>query len=119
VSGKSYTVHGHKGKQVRDQLHCDDVARLMLEFYERPRPGEVYNIGGGRENSISILETVDALAALGHRLTWGYSDKARKGDHVVYISNLTKVREHFPTWRIEHPLPGILEEIVTTKAARA
>ncbi len=119
VTGKPYTVYGYKGKQVRDQIHSTDVARLFLCFYERPRCGEVYNLGGGRANSLSILETIDALAGLGHRLNWTYSDRARTGDHICYISDLTKLRAHYPEWRLEYPLPRILEEIAARHRALA
>lgn len=116
VTGKPYTIHGYKGKQVRDQLHARDVASLFLEFYEHPRCGEVYNMGGGRENSISILETIDALAAVGHHLKWEYSEAARKGDHICYVTDLSKVRTHYPNWTIEHDLESILTEVVCAKA---
>jgi len=113
VSGKKYTVNGYKAKQVRDQIHSADVASLFLEFYKNPRFGEVYNLGGGRENSLSILETVDMLAAMGHKLNWDYKDQNRKGDHICYISDLSKLRAHFPNWKLEYNLPRILDEIVT------
>jgi CDP-paratose 2-epimerase len=112
VAGKRYTLYGYKGKQVRDQIHSHDVARLFLEFYRHPRAGEVYNLGGGRANSISILETVDALAGLGYRLEYDYKDENRKGDHICYISDLSKLRTHFPEWRLEYDLPRMLKEIV-------
>jgi CDP-paratose 2-epimerase len=111
VQGKPYTVLGYGGKQVRDQIHCRDVARLFLAFYETPRCGEVYNVGGGRQNSLSILETIDALAALGYPLHWTYEDTPRVGDHICYISDLSKVRRHFPTWTMEYPLTRILQEL--------
>ena len=112
VTGKHYRVYGYKGKQVRDQIHAADVASLFLEFYRSPRAGEVYNLGGGRANSLSILETVDALAAMGHHLSYEYCDENRKGDHICYISDLTKVRSHFPGWKQEYGLDRILGEIV-------
>src|SRR6185369_9164170 len=72
ITGRQYTIHGYQGKQVRDQIHCRDVARLFLEFHKRPRFGEVYNLGGGRQNSVSILETIDILAQLGFHLRYDY-----------------------------------------------
>jgi CDP-paratose 2-epimerase len=112
VSDREYTVHGYEGKQVRDQIHCRDVARLFQQFYTHPRCGEVYNIGGGRANSLSILETVDMLAELGFPLRHRYASANRVGDHICYISDLTKVRAHFPDWRIEFGLPQIVESII-------
>jgi CDP-paratose 2-epimerase len=112
VVGKEYTVFGYKAKQVRDQIHTSDVASLFLSFYRKPRIGEVYNLGGGRGNSISILETVDALAGMGYKLQWKYKDENRKGDHICYISDLTKIKSHFPDWELKYNLPAILSQIV-------
>jgi CDP-paratose 2-epimerase len=113
VRGEPYRVIGYKGKQVRDQIHCRDVARLFFEFYKRPRAGEVYNLGGGRENSISILETIDLLAGMGYPLNWTYDDTPRTGDHICYITDLAKVQAHFPAWRPEYSIAHILEQIVS------
>jgi CDP-paratose 2-epimerase len=112
VVGKHYTVYGYKGKQVRDQIHSSDVARLFLQFFARPRCGEAYNLGGGRANSLSILETVDMLAARGFSLDYEYKDQNRTGDHICYITDLSKLRSHFPEWRLEYDIPRILNEIV-------
>jgi CDP-paratose 2-epimerase len=119
VTGRPYTVYGYKAKQVRDQIHCRDVARLFLEFYKNPKQGEVYNLGGGRPNSLSILETVDMLAGMGHKLRYEYTPANRTGDHVCYISDLTKIRADFPGWRLEYDLPRIISEIVERYASRA
>jgi CDP-paratose 2-epimerase len=85
VSGKEYTIYGYQGKQVRDQLHSRDVARLFLEFFRAPAQGEVFNLGGGRSNSLSILETIDLLAAMGLTLRHRYDEQNRIGDHICYI----------------------------------
>jgi len=82
ITGREYTIYGYKGKQVRDQIHSCDVARLFLEFYQNPRPGEVYNLGGGRQNSLSILETIDMLERMGYRLRYNYNPTNRVGDQV-------------------------------------
>jgi CDP-paratose 2-epimerase len=118
AAGKEYTIHGYKGKQVRDQIHSYDVAHLFLEFFRAPRCGEVYNLGGGRANSLSILETVDALAAMGLKLRYSYQDTNRVGDHICYISDLSKVRTHFPKWKMQYDLPRILDEIAARHAHR-
>lgn len=109
--GQEYVVFGYKGKQVRDQIHCSDVAALFAEFYKHPRAGEVYNLGGGRQNSISILETIEALQQMGMTLRYSTKDENRIGDHICYISDLTKVHSHYPNWRQQYTLPVILEEI--------
>ena len=112
VLQKGYTIFGYKGKQVRDQLHSNDVARLFLSFFLRPRAGEVYNLGGGRDNSISVLETIDTLARMGYPLDYTYNDENRVGDHICYISDLQKIRSHYPDWSIEFTLPRIIEHII-------
>lgn len=112
VRAMPYAVFGFGGKQVRDQLHCDDVAALFLAFFEAPRSGEVYNLGGGRANSLSILETIAHLAQRGHRLDWHLAREARVGDHICYISDLGKIKSHYPAWRIEHGLANIIDQLV-------
>ncbi|HJQ83191.1 MAG TPA: NAD-dependent epimerase/dehydratase family protein [Candidatus Binatia bacterium] len=114
-AGGRYTIYGYKGKQVRDQIHSFDVIQAMWAFAQDPRPGEVYNMGGGRTNAASLMECVAKLEALtGRRLETEYVDQARKGDHICYISDLTKFRTHYPRWRITRSLDDILEELVRT-----
>jgi CDP-paratose 2-epimerase len=112
VTGRPYTIFGYKGKQVRDQIHANDVVQLFLHFFRAPRCGEVYNLGGGRQNSISILETIEVLDAIGCKLDYTYTDQQRTGDHICYISDLTKIRSHFPAWELEYDLPKILRQLV-------
>ena len=112
VTGRPYTVFGYQGKQVRDQIHASDVAHLFLDFFRKPRCGEVYNLGGGRQNSISILETMDVLADMGFKLNSTYKDQNRFGDHVCYISDLTKIHSHFPDWQLKYDLTRIFFELV-------
>jgi CDP-paratose 2-epimerase len=119
ATGKEYTIYGYKGKQVRDQIHSYDVAHLFMEFFRAPRCGEVYNLGGGRANSLSILETVDLLAARGLKLRYSYKDTNRVGDHICYISDLRKLRADFPNWKMQYDLQRILDEIVGRHAGRA
>ena len=116
VTGIPYTVYGYKAKQVRDQLHSSDVIGVFDEFIRHPRCGEVYNLGGGRENSASVLECITLINEIsGHQVEWTYEEKNRVGDHICYISNLQKLREHFPDWKIQRALPDIIEEIIQSK----
>jgi CDP-paratose 2-epimerase len=112
VKGIDYTIFGHKGKQVRDQIHSSDVISIFLEFYRAPRPGEVYNLGGGRRNSVSILETIQSLREMGFNLNYQLRQEGRIGDHICYISDLAKVRSHYPGWQPKHDLSAILSSIV-------
>ncbi len=116
ITGQEYKIYGYKGKQVRDQIHSRDVARLFLEFYKNPRPGEVYNLGGGRQNSLSILETIDMLAEIGFHLRYSYDPTNRVGDHICYVSDLRKIRSHFPHWQMEYDLPKIIHGIAERRA---
>jgi len=119
VTGGKYSVFGYKGKQVRDNIHSYDVVRAIEEFAAAPRPGEVYNLGGGRGNSISIIEAIAKIEALtGRTIHWHYVDQARKGDHICYISNLAKLKQHYPKWGITRGIDATLEEM-TASAQRA
>ncbi len=112
AQGQLYKVYGYKGKQVRDNIHSLDVARFIFAFWEQPRSAEVYNLGGGRANSVSILEAFDRAAALsGKKMNYEYLDQNRAGDHICYISDLTKMRAHYPGWAITKTLDSIFEEI--------
>jgi CDP-paratose 2-epimerase len=112
-------VFGYGGKQVRDNIHSLDVARFAQRFIEAPRPGEVYNLGGGRDNSCSILEAFTRVECLtGRPMEWKYVDRAREGDHICYISDLSKMQAHYPGWRIEKSLDTIFAEIVEGWMAR-
>lgn len=107
-----YSVFGYKGKQVRDNIHSYDVAQFIWEFIKSPRIAEVYNLGGGKENSTSILEAFERIESLsGKAMNWQYVDKARSGDHVVYYSNLDKIKNHYPNWKITKNLDLIFKEI--------
>lgn len=119
VRGEPYRVLGYKGKQVRDNIHCADVIAAFEAYRQAPRPGEVYNLGGGRGNSVSMLEAIDKVQALaGRTLQWTYDDTNRVGDHICYISNLGKLKSHFPAWGITHTLEAILEELVRSELSR-
>jgi CDP-paratose 2-epimerase len=113
LEGKKYTVFGYKAKQVRDNIHSLDVARFIWEFIQAPRSGEVYNIGGGKNNSCSMIEAFDKVAQLsGKKMQWEYSDKNREGDHICYYSDPSKMKAHYPNWDITKSLDDIFSEIV-------
>jgi CDP-paratose 2-epimerase len=119
ITGGTYKVFGYKGKQVRDNIHSLDVARFAERFIAAPRCAEVYNIGGGRGNSCSILEAFQRVEALtGKPMNYEYVDKAREGDHICYISNLDKLRAHYPGWDITKSLDDIFGEIVKSWEVR-
>jgi CDP-paratose 2-epimerase len=112
MEGREYKVYGYKGKQVRDNIHSEDVARFMYEFYQAPRCGEVYNLGGGKGNSCSILEAFEhAEAATGKKQAYTYVDQARAGDHICYYSDLRKMQAHYPNWKLQYNLRDIFTQI--------
>jgi CDP-paratose 2-epimerase len=120
LEGKLYRIFGYKGKQVRDNIHSLDVARFIEAFYLNPRCGEVYNLGGGRANSVSILEAFKLAEQLsGKPMQYEYVDKNREGDHICYISDLHKCRSHFPTWDISVPIKQVFEQICQAWQARS
>jgi CDP-paratose 2-epimerase len=109
---KSYRIYGYQGKQVRDNVHSYDVAKFIDHFIQSPRAGEVYNLGGGRDNSISILEAFNMIEGIsGKKMIFELLEESRKGDHLCYISNLAKIKAHFPVWRITKNLKEIFQEI--------
>lgn len=113
LEGGLYRIFGYKGKQVRDNIHSLDVARFIDEFIKNPRCGEVYNLGGGRGNSCSILEAFARVEALsGRAMRSEYVEANREGDHICYISDLSKMKAHYPGWEITKSLDDIFEEIV-------
>lgn len=112
LEGRTYKVFGYKGKQVRDNIHSFDAVQFMRTFVEAPRSGEVYNLGGGRANSISILEAFDLVAEIsGKKMLYDYVDDSRKGDHICYISDLAKMKRHYPGWTITKNLRTTFVEI--------
>ena len=119
LAGIPYRVYGYKGKQVRDNIHSHDVVRAIEEFAANPRAGEVYNLGGGRANSVSMLEAIARIEELtGRKLQWSYLEEARRGDHICYISNLGKLQNDYPRWKITRGIDAILEEIVASQRAQ-
>lgn len=120
ITEKQYTIFGYKGKQVRDNIHSVDVARFIQEFIKSPRVAEVYNLGGGKENSCSILEAFDMISAIsGKAMKYEYSDQHRIGDHICYYSDLSKMKAHYPGWDISKSLNTIFEEIYMSWMERA
>lgn len=115
VEEREYTIFGYQGKQVRDNIHAYDVARAIETFYEHPAPAQVFNLGGGRANAISILEAFDRAAQLtGKPMRYHYVDQARSGDHLCYISDLSHMRATLPGWDITRSLDDIFQEIVVS-----
>ena len=120
LEGRVYRIFGYKGKQVRDNIHSYDVVEFMRRFIESPRVGEVYNLGGGRQNSISILEAFDLISSIsGSKMNYEYVDQNRQGDHICYISNLDKMKAHYPGWRITKDLHTTFVEIHDSWLKRA
>ena len=115
ITGRKYMIYGYKGKQVRDNIHSYDLVNAFYHFFNSPRPGETYNIGGGRFANISILEAIDLCEELsGKKFNYEYVDKNRVGDHIWWISNASKFKSHFPEWQyrfnIEDTIKQIFEE---------
>ena len=120
LTNTKYNVYGYKGKQVRDNIHSLDVARFIAEFIANPRAGEVYNIGGGRANSCSILEAFAKIESIsGKPMIYEYVEQNRAGDHICYISDLRKMKAHYPEWDIRKSLDDIFREIYASWADRA
>ncbi|MFN7208621.1 MAG: NAD-dependent epimerase/dehydratase family protein [Planctomycetota bacterium] len=116
VHGKPYTIFGYGGKQVRDQIDSTDVIAALEAFSRNPRPGEVYNLGGGRANSASVLECIDWIEKLSpYRLEVRLSDQNRVGDHICYISDCRKLERDYPEWRVRIGLEQILHEMIQSE----
>ena len=120
LEGREYKLFGYKGKQVRDNIHSLDVARFMFEFYSAPRCGEVYNLGGGKANSCSLLEAFQLTEEVsGQKQKYTYVAENRIGDHICYYSDLRKMRAHYPKWDLSKTLNDIISEIVAAQKSRA
>jgi CDP-paratose 2-epimerase len=119
VTGEPYTVFGYKGKQVRDSIHSADLVRAFHEFFRNPGCGEVYNMGGGRGSNCSMLEAIGLCERItGKRLRSEYVEQHRRGDHIWWISDVSRFRSQYPEWRQEYDVPRILEEIHGFNAER-
>lgn len=109
---REYTIFGYKGKQVRDNIHSYDVARFIEEFIKAPRIAEVYNLGGGKDNTCSILEAFEIISSIsGKKMKYKYDETNRIGDHICYYSDLRKMKAHYPNWGITKDLRTTFEEI--------
>jgi CDP-paratose 2-epimerase len=113
LSRTPYTIFGYEGKQVRDNLHADDVAEFVLQFVENPKADAVYNLGGGYLNSTSILEAIDTVEGISTiKMQTNYTSHSRRGDHIVYYSDLRKVQADYPSWRVNWNLEKIIESLI-------
>lgn len=112
VSKKPYRIFGYKGKQVRDNIHSHDLVNAFMHFYRKPRHGEVYNIGGSRHSNCSMMEAIHKGEALsGNSLDFSYLEDNRIGDHIWYVSDVRKFQKHYPEWKYDYDIDGILGEI--------
>src|SRR3954447_7997607 len=118
--GIPYRVYGYKGKQVRDNIHAHDVCEAIMAFAAAPRPAAVYSLGGGRENSVSILEAIARFEELtGNTLRWEYVEQNRVGDHICYISDLSRFSADYPGWELTRSLDDLCAELAGVKAPAA
>ena len=112
ISGKKYMIYGYKGKQVRDNIHSSDLVEAFYNFYITPRYGEVYNIGGGRFANVSMLEAIKLCEEIcGKKLNHEYIDQNRSGDHILWISDVSKFKAHYPDWNLAYDIRHTIEEI--------
>ena len=112
ISGKNYKIYGYKGKQVRDNIHSYDLVNAFYHFFKAPRKGEVYNIGGGRFANVSILEAIDICERIsGKKVSYEYTDKNRVGDHIWWISDVSKFKSHYPQWQYKYGIEDMMRQI--------
>lgn len=120
VTGTPYTIFGYKGKQVRDNLHSDDLARAFWEVFRAPRSGEVYNIGGGTTANCSVLEAIALCQEItGREMVWSVDETNRTGDHIWYISDLGRFQAHYRSWSPGHSMESMTREIIDAIQDRA
>jgi CDP-paratose 2-epimerase len=112
ITGDHYTILGYKGKQVRDNIHAWDMVNMFWNFYQNPRPGEVYNAGGSRHSNCSMIEAIKICERMtGKKMNYSYSNENRIGDHIWYISDVNKFKNHYPDWSYKYNLEDILSQI--------
>jgi len=120
ITGKTYTIYGYNGKQVRDNIHSYDLVNAFWHFFQNPQPGAVYNMGGSRHSNCSVVEAIQMIQQLsGRRLNYELSDQARSGDHIWWISDVRKFQQDYPEWSYSYDLNRILQEIVAAMQERA
>jgi CDP-paratose 2-epimerase len=120
LHGSTYKIFGYKGKQVRDNIHSEDVAQFIDLFVQSPRSGEVYNLGGGKDNSCSVLEAFEICEThSGIPQKYEYLEDNRIGDHICYYSDLTKIKSHYPTFSLRHSLSDTIKQIVRAHKRRS
>jgi CDP-paratose 2-epimerase len=119
LNGGEYTVYGYKAKQVRDNIHSSDLINAFWCFFQNPRSGEVYNIGGGRFSNCSMLEAINISQDItGNKLNWNYSDEHRTGDHIWWISDTRKFQNHYPEWEQKYNIEMTINEIISGLSER-
>jgi CDP-paratose 2-epimerase len=119
ITGNHYTIFGYKGKQVRDNIHSYDLVNMFWHYYQNPRAGEVYNAGGGRYANCSMIEAIAVCEEIsGNKMSFSYSETNRVGDHIWYISDLTKFKDHYPDWNWTYDLKQTLVQIHDSMAQR-
>jgi len=119
LTSTPYTIFGYKGKQVRDAIHSKDLIKAFHEVFKAPRVAEVYNIGGGRHSNCSVLEAIELSQKIaGEEMQWSYSEQNRSGDHIWWIGDNGKFESHFPEWKLEYNVEGILNEIFEANIER-
>jgi len=120
IENKPYRIFGYKGKQVRDNIHSKDLINAFWEFYQAPRSGEVYNIGGSRFSNISMIEAIHLIEQIsGNKLEYTVLDEARSGDHIWYISDVRKFQQHYPNWKYEYDMTRTLGEMIESAKAKS
>lgn len=119
ITGQNYTIFGYKGKQVRDNIHSYDLVNMFWHFYQNPREGEAYNAGGSRFSNCSMKEAITLCEAIsGNKINVSYSDSNRIGDHIWYISDVTKFKNHYPNWSFKYDLTTTLAQMFDNFKAR-
>ncbi|BBD69189.1 NAD-dependent epimerase/dehydratase [Nostoc commune NIES-4072] len=119
MAGHAYQVYGYKGKQVRDNIHSYDLVNAFYHFYQNPRVAEIYNIGGSRYSNCSMLEAIQHCEAITEKkLDWSYIESNRIGDHIWWVSDVSKFQNHYPEWQLTYTVPDILKEIFSQNVNR-
>ncbi len=119
LTGKKYKIYGYKGKQVRDNIHSHDLVNAFWHFFQNPRKGEVYNMGGARHSHCSVLEAIELIKKIsGFELNYELTDQNRSGDHIWWVSNVSKFQKDYPEWKFQYDLKQILKEIIEATEER-